>query len=215
MFKTTGTVMIITFAAIVLSSALVCARLASPLEQVKGTVEGILVLLRDEALSDPLRIDERRAMIMALVDERFNFEEMSKRTLAKAWRDRSNEEKELFVKLFSEILKNNYIARIESYHDETVTFVKELMGQKKKTRAKVYTKILKDGKEIPINYTLMKKGDGWFIYDVNIEGVSLVRNYRSEFGRILSKEKFSELIKRMQEKIAKNKEERQAVNGRS
>ena len=83
-----------------------------------------------------------------------------------------------------------------------------MINQNKKTRAKVYTNILKNGGEIPINYVLMKKGDGWFVYDVDIEGVSLVRNYRSEFKRILSKEKFAWLIKRLHEKNAKSKAER-------
>ena len=206
--KKTGTAMVITIAAIVLSTGISCAMATTPLEQVKGTVEDILSLMRDETLSDPLRKEERRARITALVDARFNFEEMSKRSLAKAWRGRSAEEKEQFVQLFSELLKNNYIGRIESYSDEVIEYAKELFAQNKKTRAKVYTNILKNGEEIPINYVLMKKGDEWFVYDVDIEGVSLVRNYRSEFKRIISKDKFAGLIKQMQEKNAKNKAER-------
>lgn len=207
--RKTATVMLITITAIVLSAGIPCAKATTPLEQVKGTVEGILALMRDEALSDPLRREERRAMIMARIDARFNFKEMSRRSLAKAWKGLSNEEKELFVKLFSELLKNNYIGRIESYSDEIMEYAKEVINQNKKTRAKVYTNILKNGSEIPINYVLMKKGDGWFVYDVDIEGVSLVRNYRSEFKRILGKEKFAGLIKRLHEKNAKSKAERQ------
>ena len=209
MCKKTGMVMIITLVAVVLSVGLSCARASEPMEQIKGTVESILALMRDEALSDPLRKEERRGLIMAQVDERFNFEEMSKRTLAKAWKVRSNEEKELFVKLFSELLKNNYIARIESYSDEIITYDNELIDQNKKTRAKVYTSIQKNGKEVPVNYVLMNKEADWFVYDVSIEGVSLVRNYRSEFARILNKEKFAGLVDRMQEKNAENKAERQ------
>jgi phospholipid transport system substrate-binding protein len=209
MFKKIATVMLLTIMAIVLVASVPCAQATTPLEQVKGTVEGILALMRDEALSDPLRREERRAMIMARIDSRFNFKEMSRRSLAKAWKGLSNEEKELFIKLFSELLKNNYIGRIESYSDEIMEYAKEVINQNKKTRAKVYTNILKNGSEIPINYVLMKKGDGWFVYDVDIEGVSLVRNYRSEFKRILNKEKFAGLIKRLHEKNAKNKSERQ------
>ena len=209
MCKKTGMVMIITLVAVVLSVGVSCARAGEPMEQIKGTVESILALMRDEALSDPLRKEERRGLIMAQVDERFNFEEMSKRTLAKAWKVRSNEEKELFVKLFSELLKNNYIARIESYSDEIITYDNELIDQNKKTRAKVYTSIQKNGKEVPVNYVLMNKEADWFVYDVSIEGVSLVRNYRSEFARILNKEKFAGLVDRMQEKNAENKAERQ------
>jgi phospholipid transport system substrate-binding protein len=209
MFKKTVTVMLITVAAIVLVTGIPCAQATAPLEQVKGTVEGVLALMRDETLNDPLKRVERRAMIMAMIDARFNFEEMSRRSLAKAWKGLSNEEKELFIKLFSELLKNNYIGRIESYSDEIMEYAKEVINQNKKTRAKVYTNILKNGREIPINYVLMKKGEGWFVYDVDIEGVSLVRNYRSEFKRILSKEKYAGLIKRLHEKNAKSKAERQ------
>ena len=209
MFKKTATVMLTTIAAIVLVTGIPCAQATAPLEQVKGTVEGILALMRDEALTDPLKKVERRAMIMAMIDARFNFQEMSRRSLAKAWRALSNEEKELFVKLFSELLKNNYIGRIESYSDEIMDYAREVINQNKMTRAKVYTNILRNGSEIPINYVMMKKGDEWFVYDVDIEGVSLVRNYRSEFRRILSKEKFAGLIKRLQEKNAKSKAERQ------
>ncbi len=209
MFKKTVITMLLTIMAIVLVTGIPCAQATAPLEQVKGTVEGILALMRDEALTDPLKKVERRAMIMAMIDARFNFQEMSRRSLAKAWRALSNEEKELFVKLFSELLKNNYIGRIESYSDEIMEYAREVINQNKKTRAKVYTNILRNGSEIPINYVMMKKGDEWFVYDVDIEGVSLVRNYRSEFRRILSKEKFAGLIKRLQEKNAKSKAERQ------
>jgi phospholipid transport system substrate-binding protein len=209
MFRKTATVMLITITAIALSAGIPCAKATTPLEQVKGTVEGILALMRDEALSDPLKKAERREMIIARIDARFNFEEMSRRSLAKAWKGLSNEEKDQFVKLFSELLKNNYIGRIESYSDEIMDYAKEVINQNKKTRAKVYTNILRNGSEIPINYVLMKKGEEWFVYDVDIEGVSLVRNYRSEFKRILSKEKFAGLIKRLQEKNAKSKAERQ------
>ena len=208
-FNKTQTVVLIVIAAIIISASFSCALAAQPIDQVKGTVEAILSLMRDEALSDPLRKEERRARIMALVDERFDFEEMSKRSLAKDWRGRSDEEKKLFVKLFSELLKNNYIGRVESYSDEIIDYAKEVFDQNKKTRAKVYTKILKNGNEIPINYVLMKKGSGWYVYDVDIEGVSLVRNYRSEFQRIISKDKFAGLIQQIQEKNAKNKAERQ------
>jgi phospholipid transport system substrate-binding protein len=200
-----GTLALLSF---ILSSQVSGASVA-PLEQIKGTVEGILAVMQDESLSAPAQRAERRTRIMALVNERFDFAEMSKRTLGRNWKARTKEEREEFQELFSDLLKNTYIGRVEAYSDERVEYAKEVFGRNKSDRAKVYTKILKNGHEIPINYSLMKKGDEWFVYDVVIEGVSMVRNYRTEFGRILNKEKFPGLVKRMQEKIKRNEAKRE------
>ena len=198
---------LLTVMVLILSSQVSGASVA-PLEQIKGTVEGILAVMQDEGLSAHAQKEERRTRIMALVDERFDFAEMSKRTLGRNWKARTSEERAEFQKLFSDLLKNNYIGRVEAYSDERVEYAKEIFSKNKSERARVYTKILKNGHEIPINYSLMKKGDEWFVYDVVIEGVSLVRNYRTEFGRILNKEKFPGLVKRMQEKIESNEAKR-------
>ncbi len=189
-------------------SAQVSEASIAPLQQLKGTVEGIMAIMQDEGFSAPARKEERRARLLALVDERFDFEEMSKRTLGRAWKSLNGAERVQFKQLFSDLLKNTYIGRIESYSDEKVEYAKEVFSRNKNDRAKVYTNILKNGHEIPINYSLVKKDDEWFVYDVVIEGVSLVRNYRTEFGRILNKEKFPGLIKRMQKKIEINEAKR-------
>jgi len=180
----------------------------TPLEQMKGTVQGILAIMQDKKLDAPELRDERREKIMALVNERFDFTEMSKMTLGRAWKERSDEEKNEFERLFADLLKNTYIGRIEAYSDEKVEYAKEIFSRNDPDRARVYTNILKNSHTIPINYSLKREGEEWFVYDVIIEGVSLVRNYRTEFGRILSKENFSGLVKRMREKIASNEAER-------
>jgi phospholipid transport system substrate-binding protein len=182
----------------------------APLEQLKGTVEAILAVMQDEEFRAPDRKEVRRARIMALVDARFDFAEMSKMTLARNWHDRTKEEREEFQKLFSDLLKNNYIGRVESYSDERIEYAKEIFSQNRDDKARVYTNIIRNGHEIPINYSVIKEGDEWFVYDVAIEGVSLVRNYRTEFGRILNKEKFPGLIKKMQEKIESNETKRES-----
>jgi phospholipid transport system substrate-binding protein len=189
---------------LVLSSQVTGASVA-PLEQIRGTVEEILAVMRDEVLSVPGQKDERRAKLLVLVDERFDFAEMAKRSLGRNWKVRTSEERTEFQDLFSDLMKNTYIGRIEAYSDEKIEYTKEIFSRNKSGRARVYTKILKNGHEIPINYSLMKNGDEWLVYDVIIEGVSLVRNYRIEFARILNKEKFPGLVSRMQEKIKRNK----------
>jgi phospholipid transport system substrate-binding protein len=178
----------------------------SPLEQVRTTVQSIIGVMQDKDLQQPNKSEERQAKIMDYVNRRFDFEEMSKLTLASNWRGLTPEEKENFQELFADLLKNSYIGRIEAYSGEEVRFEKEIFDGEQRTRAMVYTKVIKSNQEIPINYKLLNKQDEWYVYDVLIEGVSLVRNYRTEFARIITKEKFAGLIKRMQEKIASRDE---------
>jgi phospholipid transport system substrate-binding protein len=195
-----GTIILTLFAAVP------ALAVVSPLEQVQSTVQGILGVMKNEELRQPGKEEERRAAIMAYVNQRFDFEEMSKLTLASKWRERTPAEKKQFEELFADLLKNTYIGRIEAYSDEEVRYEKEIFDGEQKTKSMVYTKVIKNNQEIPINYKMLNKQGEWYVYDVLIEGVSLIRNYRTEFDRIINKEKYDGLIKRMQEKIA-NREE--------
>ncbi len=181
----------------------------TPLEQLRETVEAILNVMQDEKLSGPEQREERRERIMNIVQQRFDFAEISQRTLGKDWQGLTDEEKKEFQHLFAELLKNTYVSRIDAYSDEKVEYTKEIFSRNSPDRARVYTNILKNSQAIPINYSLVQKGDEWFVYDVIIEGVSLVRNYRAEFGRILGNEDFAGLIKRMREKIESNEAQRE------
>ena len=173
---------------------------SDPMTQMKSTVDEITSILNDENLKQPEAWPEKKTLIRTVVDHRFNFEEMSKRTLAKNWKKRTDEEKEYFVSLFSKLLQNTYIDRVENYSDEVVVFQKQKIKGKK---AVVYTIISASATEIPVIYKLMQQGDDWFVYDVIIEGVSLVRNYRTQFTRIVSREKYAGLIKRVEDKVNK------------
>ncbi|MCD6388763.1 MAG: ABC transporter substrate-binding protein [Desulfobulbaceae bacterium] len=168
--------------------------------QIKSTVDEIMAVLNDENLKQPEAWPEKKTLIRAIVDHRFDFEEMSKRALAKNWKKRTDEEKEYFVSLFSKLLQNTYIDRVEEYSDEVVVFRKQNIKGKK---AVVYTIISATSLEIPVIYKLLQQGDDWFVYDLIIEGVSLVRNYRSQFTKIVSREKYAGLIKRVEEKVNK------------
>ncbi len=173
---------------------------SDPMTQMKSTVDEIMAILNDEKLKEPKAWAEKKTLIRAVVDYRFDFEEMSKRSLAKNWKKRTDEEKEYFVSLFSKLLQNTYINRVESYSDEVVIFQKQAIKGKK---AVVYTKISATSMEIPVIYKLLRQGDDWFVYDVIIEGVSLVRNYRSQFSKIVTREKYAGLLKRVEEKVNK------------
>lgn len=172
----------------------------SPLEQVRTTVTGIIGVMQSKDLAKPDKKVARREKIMAYVTQRFDFEEMSKQTLVSKWRELTPEQRKDFVRLFSELLKNTYIGRVEAYSNEAILFGKEVFDGDQQTRAMVYTKVVKNNQEIPINYKLMVKEGEWFVYDVMIEGVSLIRNYRTEFARILNQEQYVGLVKRLQEK---------------
>ncbi len=165
-----------------------------PADQVKITVEAVLEVLRDDSL-DP---ESRRTKIRKLVNARFDYREMSKRTLAKNWAKANDEEKESFVELFSQLLEWSYIGRIEAYSNEMVMYQKEII---KGDRAQVNTIIVSGSTDIPIDYRLMKKGDDWFVYDVIIERVSLIRNYRSNYQSIIKNEGMSGLLAKMEQKV--------------
>ncbi len=126
---------------------------------------------------------------------RFDFREMSKRALARNWKKRSKVEQDEFVGLFSDLLQNTYISKIEAYTDEKVTYDKEII-RKGGRYSIVKTSILSKDIIIPIDYRLIHRGDDWRVYDVLVEGVSIISNYRSQYNTILSRESFPELIQK-------------------
>lgn len=173
------------------------AAVSGPQEQVKTSIDAIIALLKDEQLKAPEMVKERRDRIFAVVDIRFDFQQMAERSLARHWKGLSSEEQQRFINLFAKLVVCRYISRIESYTNEAVDYQKELIQGDK---ARVYTAILKNG-SIPITYSLKLTGDKWLVYDVMVEGVSLVANYRSEFDSILNKQDFATLLDRVQEKV--------------
>jgi len=206
--KNIGAVLLLTLIVFMALGSLGAPAAASvgPLEQIKSTVTGIVGVMQSKELGQPDKKIVRREKIMAYVSQRFDFEEISKQTLAGNWRELSPEQRKNFERLFSELLKNTYIGRVEAYSNEVIKFDKEVYDGDQRAKVMVYTKVIKDNQEIPINYKLMAKKDDWFVYDVMIEGVSLIRNYRTEFARIINQEKYPGLIKRLQEKIDKKEE---------
>jgi len=171
---------------------------SGPKAQVEETVEAVIALLKDKSLERDTRRDKIRRLIYA----RFDFQLMSQRTLSTNWKKASAEQKDRFVRLFSELLEWSYISRIEAYTNEKV----EYLGEKlKKNRAQVDTFILSGGTEIPINYRLINKDDEWFVYDVIIEQISLISNYRSSYRTIVKNDGIDGLLVQMEQKIAELK----------
>jgi phospholipid transport system substrate-binding protein len=166
----------------------------SPTQTVHESVDAILELLRDHTLEQA----DRRAKIRAHINKRFDFKAMSQRTLATNWKHATEQERQKFVDLFSQLIENTYLGKIEAYTNEKV----EYPGEKVKgNKALVETLIIAASADIPVDYKLYKKGDAWWVYDVIIEGVSLVSNYRSSYQEIVKNEGFDGLLAKMQEKI--------------
>jgi phospholipid transport system substrate-binding protein len=168
-------------------------------DQLKVSMDKLIAVLADESLKGPEKETERRAKIFEVFKERFDFKMMGMRSLGAPWKELSPEQRDEYVTSFSELIKNSYILKIERYTNEKIVF--------KDDRAKgkyyyVYTDILSGDTAIPINYSLYQKGDQWFVYDVTIEGVSLVKNYRSQFDQIYRKEGFSGLMSKINKQLS-------------
>jgi phospholipid transport system substrate-binding protein len=191
---------VLTFFMLTTAGALVVTAQGSPVSQIKQSVDDLLAILNDERLAKPDMREERDIKIMGIVRDRFDFQEMSKLTMARHWRELSPAEQKHFADLFASLLRNTYISRVENYHSQQVrvVFKEETISEGRATVASV---VISNGIETPIGYRLVNDSGKWMVYDVVIEGVSLIRNYRTQFSRIIEKEKFSGLIRRMEEKI--------------
>jgi len=169
-----------------------------PVTLIKQTINEVIDILKDEELKKPGKEADRRAELRRVIGERFDFEEMAKRSLALHWKKRTPGERQEFIPLFSDLLERSYVNKIESYTDEQILYTDENIDN---DYAVVKTKIItKRNVEIPIEYRLLKKNNRWGVYDVVIEGVSLVNNYRNQFNKIIRKDSYEELVKRMQQK---------------
>ena len=176
---------------------------ASPArDQLKATIDSIIQILEDDSLKSDASAARRREALRKVIYVRFDFEKMSQLSLARHWRDRTPAESQTFVRLFSRLLEDTYVGKIEAYNDEKVRYVKE---QIRDNKAQIDTIVVSDTIEIPIDYRMYAAADGqWRVYDMVVEGVSLVANYRSQFTRMLESDSFESLIRQLEEKTGSN-----------
>ncbi len=184
-----------------ISLSLLCSSVAwgagTPTQSVKETIDKVLVVLSDEALKDATRAAERREKLEAIIAERFNYEEMAKRALAREWKKLSAEKQEEFVALFQQFLTQSYAGNIDGYSGQQVEYLNERL---KGDFAEVQTKVVSPKSQIPLDYRLLKKNDKWGVYDVIIDGVSLTKNYRGQFSRIIKSSSFEALLDKLRSK---------------
>ena len=176
--------------------AVACA--GEPTAMVKQTTDKVIDILKNKEMKKTGKTKERRAAIRRTISERFDFEEMSRRSLARYWNQRTPDEKKEFVALFSDLLERTYIRKIESYTDERFIYGDET---DEGDYAVVKTKIITSKNvDVPIEYRMQKKNGGWLVYDVVIEGVSLVNNYRNQFNEIMHSGSYETLVRKLKNK---------------
>lgn len=176
-------------------------RAGVPFDTVKGHVNEVLRVLRDPALQGEANKESRQKKVEAIADEMFDYVALSRLTLGRNWRKFNGDQKKEFVQLYRSILEKAYLDRILAYTDEKVTFGKETMLSDKK--AEVQTHIITKSVEIPIYYRVYLKDGEWKVYDIIIEGISLVKNYRTQFREILANNPPEEVLEILRKKTKK------------
>ncbi|MGB7629642.1 MAG: ABC transporter substrate-binding protein [Candidatus Deferrimicrobium sp.] len=175
------------------------ASAGDPTDQIRGAIDRGIAILKRPDLKAKEKREERREALRKELFPSFNFEEMAKRSLGIHWKDRTSQEREEFTRLFRTLLENAYAGKIEGYKGEKILYRKESVDL---PYAEVDTVIVMlQGDEIPVDYRVLKDGARWRIYDIVIEGVSLVNNYRSQFAGILQKSSYPELVRRLKSTI--------------
>lgn len=173
-----------------------------PTEAMKMTIDEVLGIIQDKELKQVPRAGERRKRLEQAVENRFDYQEMSRRALGAPWSTLEDKDKQEFVALFKTLLANSYADKVETYSGEGVQYLNE---RTEKDYAEVRTKMLTGKTEIPLDYRLINKGVDWRVYDVVVDGVSLVSNYRGQFSKILRSSTFPDLLEQLRKKSDKTK----------
>jgi phospholipid transport system substrate-binding protein len=169
-----------------------------PTEQLRPFADKLISIFTDPDLQGEEMSLPRREKAMKVASERIDFKEMSKRVLGKTWRQLNLDEKENFVALFTQLVEYAYIGKIEGYSKQKVEFKDQRIKGK---RAQVNTSIVDTDNVISVSYIMLLNDDKWMVYDIVVEGVSLVRNYMEQFKEILRKDSYASLVKQVEDKI--------------
>ncbi len=163
----------------------------------KSTIDEVISIVSDDTLKD--KHAARRDKIRGAIEKRFNYQQMVMRSLAKAWNDRTPQEREEFIALFKKLLENSYASKIESYSNEKINYIDEVVKGK---YALVKTEIVRKDSTIGVDYKLIQDKGQWLVYDFIVEGVSMIRNYRSQFSKIIRKHSYQKLVEKLTAKIS-------------
>lgn len=167
----------------------------APTDQLKSSVEQIVKVLEDPALKTDSRVKDRRAAIRKEAEVVFDFTETAKRALGRHWQGLSEKDRQEFTGLFTDLIERAYISKIERYSGERIAYAGEAVdGGLATVRTRFVTK---QGTEVPVDYRMQQRGDRWLVYDVSVEGVSLINNYRTQFDKIIQTSSYAELVRKM------------------
>lgn len=185
-------------ATLVAGGALDHARAGAPTDQVKSGTDQVLKIIQDPALKGADKTPVRRQQLRTVVDQVFDWQETGKRALGRHWQPLTPEQRQQFSSLFADLVERSYVGKIELYSGEKIIYAGDTIeGDQATVKTKLITK---SQTEIPIDYRMQKEGDRWRVYDVLIEGVSLVGNYRTQFNRVIQQTGYDDLVKKMKTK---------------
>ena len=187
----------------ILSLAVSGAMAAEPLQVAKEVIEQALGILNNPAYAGPAHKEQRRQLVKQIVDRRFDYREMAKRSLGPTWRKLNNSQRDEFVRLFADLLEASYSDKIDRYAKHVkIDYVGQSLDD---GYAEVRTVVVRPNDRIPLTYRLFNAPGSWMVYDVVIEGVSLVSNYRSQFARVIHESSYAELVRRLRTKVNEQK----------
>lgn len=172
----------------------------APTDQLKQYGDQVIKVLEDPALRGDEKSQERRSAVRRVAIQIFDVGETAKRALGRHWTARTPEERREFVDLFADVLERAYLSKIDLYGGERLRYMAETIdGDHAIVRAKVSTK---QGTEVPVEARMLRRGDRWYIYDVLLENISLVGNYRAQFDQIIRTSSYQDLVRRLRERSA-------------
>ena len=187
-----------------LAGLLVCAQMVwapasadagAPTDQLKASVDQMVKILEDPALKAEAKAQDRRVAIRKEAQVVFDFGETAKRALGRHWQGLAEKDRQEFTSLFTDLIERAYISKIERYSGERIAYAGESVeGGLATVRTRFVTK---QGTEIPVDYRMQQRGDRWLVYDVSVEGVSLINNYRTQFDKIIQTSSYAELVRKM------------------
>ena len=169
-----------------------------PAEQVRRQIDRVVTVLADPGLRAAGRERERQAMVRQIAEEIFDLGEMTRRTLGRHWQGRTEAERAEFVRLFSDLLERAYFTKLATYNGEKIQVLGDSIdGEQATVRTRIVTQ---QGTDIPVDYRMLLRGDRWVVYDISIEGVSLVANYRAQFNKIIQTSSYQTLVDKLRSK---------------
>jgi phospholipid transport system substrate-binding protein len=178
------------------------ASLAGPTEVIKVAVEQVVRVGEDSDLGRPAAAEQRRIEIRRIAESLFDFPEMARRSLARHWTDRTAEQRQEFVRLFTDLMERVYFGKLENYSGERILYVSETVdGDYATVRSKI---LIGQRGDLPIDYRLRLTGSRWAVYDVLIDGISFVSTYRAQFNRVIQTSSYDDLVQKLRLKELEN-----------